>query len=90
MVDSTGSKYIVFTHDISLTGISLFADKQYAPGQVCNIDVPVYVGSRLKHYRFNCRVTFSSLCGMRGFRTNLEFLDVPLENKSLIQSLMAR
>lgn len=90
LVDSNGSKCIVFTHDISLTGMSLFADKQYKPGQVCNVDVPVFVGSSLRHYTFNCRVIFASLCGMKGFRTNLEFLDVPPENKTLIQSVMAR
>ncbi|HSI45710.1 MAG TPA: PilZ domain-containing protein [Methylophilus sp.] len=90
LVDSTGGEYIVFTHDISHTGMSLFADKQYQPGQVCNVDVPVFVGSALRHYRFNCRVVFSSLCGMKGFRTNLEFLHVPPENKTLIQSVMAR
>jgi len=90
LVDSMGGEYIVFTHDISLTGMSLFADKQYKPGQICNIDVPVFVGSALRNYRFNCRVIFSSLCGMKGFRTNLEFLDVPAENRSLIQSVMAR
>ena len=90
LVDSAGDKYIVFTHDISLMGMSLFADKQYKPGQICNIDVPVFVGSALRNYRFNCRVIFSSLCGMKGFRTNLEFLDVSSENRSLIQSVMAR
>lgn len=90
LVDSTGGKHIVFTHDISMTGMSLFADKQYKAGQICNIDVPVFVGAGLRHYRFNCRVIFSSLCGMKGFRTNLEFLDVPLENRTLIQSVMAR
>ncbi|MFD1122123.1 PilZ domain-containing protein [Methylophilus flavus] len=90
LVDSTGGEYIVFTHDISHTGMSLFADKQYKSGQVCNVNVPVYVGSALKNYRFNCRVVFSSLCGLRGFRTNLEFLEVPPENKTLIQSVMAR
>lgn len=90
LVDSIGNKHIVFTHDISMTGMSLFADKQYKAGQICNIDVPVYVGSGLRHYTFNCRVIFSSLCGMKGFRTNLEFLDVPPENKTLIQSVMAR
>ncbi|MFQ6404966.1 PilZ domain-containing protein [Methylophilus sp. 'Pure River'] len=90
LVDSTGDKYIVFTHDISLMGMSLFADKQYKPGQICNVDVPVFVGSALRNYRFNCRVIFSSLCGMKGFRTNLEFLDVSSENRTLIQSVMAR
>lgn len=90
LVDSAGREYIVFTHDISHTGMSLFADKQYKPGQTCNVDVPVFVGSSLRHYKFNCRVVFSSLCGMKGFRTNLEFLDVPPENKTLIQSVMAR
>ena len=90
LVDSTGGEYIVFTHDISHTGMSLFADKQYKSGQVCNVNVPVYVGSALKNYRFNCRVIFSSLCGLRGFRTNLEFLEIPPENKTLIQSVMAR
>ncbi len=90
LVDSTGNKCVVLTHDISLTGMSLFADKQYTPGQVCDIEVPVFDGSALRHYRFNCRVIFSSLCGMKGFRTNLEFLEVPSENKTLIQSVMAR
>ncbi|HCU83956.1 MULTISPECIES: PilZ domain-containing protein [unclassified Methylophilus] len=90
LVDSTGCQYIVFTHDISLMGMSLFADKQYKPGQICNVHVPVFVGSALRNYRFNCRVTFSSLCGMKGFRTNLEFLDVSSENRSLIQSVMAQ
>jgi hypothetical protein len=90
LVDSAGIQYTVFTNDISLTGMSLFADKQYKSGQICNVEVPVFVGSGLRKYRFNCRVVFSSLCGMKGFRTNLEFLEVPPENKSLIQSVMAR
>lgn len=88
--DGMGGKYVVFTHDISHQGMSLFADKQYKSGQVCNVNVPVFVGSALKHYRFKCRVVFSSLCGMKGFRTNLEFVEVPPENKTLIQSVMAR
>lgn len=88
--DGTGGEYIVFTHDISHSGMSLFADKQYKSGHICNVNVPVYVGSTLRHYRFNCRVVYSSLCGMKGFRTNLEFLEVPPENKKLIQSVMAR
>jgi hypothetical protein len=90
LVDNRGDKHIVFTHDISFTGMSLFADRQYKSGQICNVDVPVFTGSSLRHYRFNCRVVFSSLCGMRGFRTNLEFLEVSSENKALIQSVMAR
>ena len=90
LVDNRGYTYIVFTHDISMTGMSLFADKQYKSGQLCNVEVPVFVGSALRHYRFNCRVILSSLCGMKGFRTNLEFLEVPPENKTLIQSVMAR
>lgn len=90
LVDSTGGQYIVFTHDISHTGMSLFADKQYQAGQFCNVDVPVFVGSALRHYRFDCRVVFSSLSGMNGFRTNLEFVDLSSENKTLIQSVMGR
>lgn len=90
LVDSSGGKCIVFTHDISMTGMSLFADKQYKPGQLCHVDVPVFVGSSLRQYTFNCKVILSSLCGMKGFRTNLEFLEVPPENKTLIQSVMAR
>lgn len=90
LIDSMGGQYTVFTHDISLSGMSLFADKQYKPGQLCNVDVPVFVGSSLRHYTFNCRVVFSTLCGMKGFRTNLEFLEVSPESKVLIQSVMAR
>ena len=90
LVDGLGGEYIVFTHDISLTGMSLFADRQYKAGQLCKVDVPVFVGSSLRHYKFNCRVVFSSLCGLKGFRTNLEFVEVPPENKTLIQSVMAR
>lgn len=90
LVDSAGNKCMVLTHEVSLTGMSLFADKQYTPGQVCDIEVPVFVGPSLSYYRFNCRVVFSSLCGMKGFRTHLEFLEVPSENKMLIQSVMAR
>lgn len=90
LVDSSGHQQIVFTHDISHTGMSLFADRQYAPGQVCDIHIPVYVGASLRYYRFNCRVVFSSLCGMQGFRTSVEFLELPPENKTLIQSVMSR
>ncbi len=90
LVDGAGGQYIVFTHDISHTGMSLFADKQYKAGQLCKVNVPVFVGSSLRQYKFDCRVVFSSLCGMKGFRTNLEFLEVPPENKTLIQSVMAR
>lgn len=90
LVDETGKRYLAFTHDISLQGMSLFADKYYKAGQVCNIDIPVFFDSKLRHYRFNCRVVYSSLCGMKGFRTSLEFLDVPAENKTLIQAVMAR
>ena len=90
LVDGSGGEYIVFTHDISHTGMSLFADKQYKAGQLCKVQVPVFVGSSLRHYKFDCRVVFSSLCGMKGFRTNLEFLEVPAENKTLIQSVIAR
>lgn len=90
LFDHSGDESIVFTHDISHMGMTLFADKQYKPGQVCNVEVPVFVGATLRRYRFNCRVVFSSLCGLKGFRTNLEFLEMPPENKSLIQSVMAR
>ncbi|BEV08934.1 MULTISPECIES: PilZ domain-containing protein [unclassified Methylophilus] len=90
LIDSTGRAYTAVTHDISMSGMSLFADKYYKPGQVCDVEIPVAAESGLRKYRFNCRVVFSSLCGMRGFRTNLEFLDVPSENKHLIQSVMSR
>ncbi|MGQ2964412.1 PilZ domain-containing protein [Methylophilus sp.] len=90
LVDSSGGEYIVFTHDISHTGMSLFADKQYQSGQLCKVNVPVFVDATLRHYRFDCRVIFSSLCGMQGFRTKLEFMNLPPEHKTLIQSVMAR
>ncbi|QDC44996.1 PilZ domain-containing protein [Methylophilus medardicus] len=90
LLDGAGGQHLAFTEDISLTGMSLYAERQYQPGQLCNIEVPVLVEQGLRHYRFNCRVIFSTLCGMRGFRTNLEFVDVPLENKTLIQSVLAR
>jgi hypothetical protein len=90
LVDSSGAEYIVYTHDISHSGMSLFADKQYQSGQLCKVNVPVFVGATLRHFRFDCRVVFSSLCGLQGFRTKLEFLNLPPENKTLIQSVMAR
>jgi hypothetical protein len=90
LVDSSGGEYIVYTHDISHTGMSLFADKQYQAGQLCKVNVPVFVDATLRHYRFDCRVVFSSLAGMQGFRTKLEFLNLQPENKTLIQSVMAR
>ncbi|WP_229007874.1 PilZ domain-containing protein [Methylophilus sp. Leaf408] len=90
LVDGLGGEYTVFTHDISHTGMSLFADRQYKAGQLCKVNVPVFVGSSLRHFKFNCRVVFSSLSGMKGFRTNLEFLEVTPENKTLIQSVMAK
>lgn len=90
LLDNEGGKYLAYTHDISLAGMSLFADKYYKPGQICNVDIPVFAETGLHHYRFSCRVVMSSLCGMRGFRTNLEFLDVPSENKTLIQSVISR
>ncbi|MFQ6332588.1 PilZ domain-containing protein [Methylophilus sp. 3sh_L] len=90
LIDSTGRTYTAFTHDISMHGMSLFADKYYKPGQVCDVEIPMPAEAGIRNYRFNCRVVFSSLCGMRGFRTNLEFLDVPSEHKNLIQSVMSR
>jgi hypothetical protein len=90
LVDSFGGEYIVYTHDISHSGMSLFADKQYQSGQLCKVNVPVFVDATLRHYRFDCRVVYSSLCGMQGFRTKLEFVNLQPENKTLIQSVMAR
>lgn len=89
LVDSMGAQYQVFTHDISHSGMSLFVYKQYQPGQVCKVNVPVFAGATLRHYQFHCRVILSSLCGLQGFRTNLEFLEVSTENRALIQSVMA-
>lgn len=90
LIDATGRACTAFTYDISMSGMSLFADKYYQPGEMCDVEIPMPAESGVRNYRFNCRVVFSSLCGMRGFRTNLEFLDVPSENKSLIQSVMSR
>lgn len=90
LVDHVGSKHLVFTNDISHTGMSLFADKEYKPGQVCNVAVPEVEGTVMRHYTFSCRVVFSSLCGMKGFRTNLEFLEMSPENKTFIQSMMSQ
>lgn len=88
--DGSGAKHLAYTHDISTHGMSLFADRYYKPGQVCHVDIPVFTDSKLRHYRFNCRVVMSTLCGMKGFRTSLEFTEVPPENKTLIQFVMTR
>lgn len=90
LIDGEGGQYIAYTHDISLDGMSIFADKYYKLGQLCQVDVPVFVETGLHRYRFDCRVLLSSLCGMRGFRTTLEFLDVTTEHKTFIQSVISR